>query len=392
MSTVKNHILPTIVIAQFCCTSLWFVGNSINSELIDTFRLNSSALGDLTTSVQFGFIMGTFLYAFLTITDLFSPSKVFFISAIVAAGFNSLIVLPSNTLASLITLRFFTGFFLAGIYPVGMKIASDYFKKGLGKSLGFLIGALVLGTAFPHFVKGYESLASWKFMIYMTSSLATFGGLIMLVLIPDGPYKKKQQQFNPSIFYDVFKGENFRKGAFGYFGHMWELYAFWAFLPVLLKAYVLNHNIENFNIAMISFIVIGFGCLGCVCSGYLSQIFTPKKVAATSLLLSGVCCLLSPLFFLIDSEFLFIVFLIFWGIVVIADSPLFSTIIAKNVLPEHRGTALTIVNCFGFAITIISIQLLNYLQNLVAIEYLFVLLAIGPVFGVFSLLKNNQRA
>ncbi|SFD03410.1 MFS transporter [Algibacter pectinivorans] len=387
--TSKKAILPIIVLSQFFCTSLWFVGNAIIGDLVISFNLNPLALGNLTSALQFGFIAGTFIFAILTIADRFSPSKVFFVSAILAAFFNVLIAFGSHTLLSLIALRFLTGFFLAGIYPVGMKIASDYFEKGLGKSLGFLVGALVLGTAFPHVLKGAPGLFFWEHMLYVTSGLAVLGGVLVVLLVPDGPYKKTLPKFDVSMCYKVFKLKTFRSAAFGYFGHMWELYAFWAFVPVFLKAYSSYHNTADFNIPLYSFYSIAIGSLGCVISGYLSQRFSSKKVAATALALSGLCCLVSPLFFMINSEITFLLFLMFWGMVVIADSPLFSTLVAQNVDAASKGTALTIVNSIGFAITIISIQLLNYLQTEVEVKYLFLVLAIGPVLGLYALYNKS---
>ena len=149
----SNLILPVIVLSQFCCTSLWFAGNGVMPDLVSTFGLSESAIGHLTSAVQFGFIVGTLVFAILSIADRFSPSKVFFTCAILGALFNLGVVWEGNSLGSLLSFRFFTGFFLAGIYPVGMKIAADYFEKGLGKSLGYLVGALVVGTAFPHLLK-----------------------------------------------------------------------------------------------------------------------------------------------------------------------------------------------------------------------------------------------
>ncbi|MFT7452415.1 MAG: MFS family permease, partial [Patescibacteria group bacterium] len=147
---MSKYILPIIVIAQFCCTALWFAGNAVMGDLAINFNLPSSALGHLTSAVQFGFISGTLVFALLAIADRFSPSKVFGLCAFVGALFNLGAIHDGNTLWTLLSLRFMTGFCLAGIYPVGMKIAADYFEKGLGKSLGYLVGALVLGTAFPH--------------------------------------------------------------------------------------------------------------------------------------------------------------------------------------------------------------------------------------------------
>lgn len=387
--TSKKVVLPIIVLSQFCCTSLWFVGNAIIGDLVINFNLNPSALGDLTAAIQLGFIIGTFIFAMFTIADWFSPSKVFLVSAIVASLFNVLIVYGSQTLLSLIILRFLTGFFLAGIYPVGMKIASDYFEKGLGKSLSFLVGALVLGTAFPHILKGAPGLFFWKHLLYFTSVLAVLGGILVVFFVPDGPFKKTLQKFDVAICYNVFKIKKFRNAAFAYFGHMWELYAFWVFVPVLLKAYSNFHDATNINVSLYSFYVIAIGSLGCVVSGYLSQRYSNKKVAGMALALSCMCCVVSPVFFILNSEITFVIFLMFWGMVVIADSPLFSTLIAQSVVSESKGTALTIVNSIGFAITIVSIQLLNYMQTVVEVKYLFLALAIGPLIGLYSLYKKN---
>jgi MFS family permease len=383
--SIKRHILPAIVFAQFCCTALWFAGNAIISDLITNFQLAPSALAHLTSAVQFGFITGTFLFAVLTISDRFSPSKVFFTCAIIAGVLHLFMVLDDNTMERLFFMRFGTGFFLAGIYPVGMKIASDYFEKGLGKSLGFLVGALVLGTAFPHVLKVFAHIMSWKTMVYITSGIAFTGGLLVLLFVPEGPYKTKLQKFDITLFYNIFKIKKFRTAAFGYFGHMWELYAFWAFLPLVLKGYISFHDTVSFDVSLFSFIIIASGALSCVLSGYLSQTYTPKLVATAALTLSCLCCLVSPFVFMADSKLVFLGFMMFWGMVVIADSPLFSTLVAKNVPNTAKGTALTIVNSIGFAITILSIQLLNLLQDYIDVKYLFLILAVGPVIGLFNL-------
>ena len=386
-----TSILPIIVISQFCCTSLWFAGNGIMKELITNFHLNSSALAHLTSSVQFGFIIGTLLFAILTIVDRFPPSKVFFFSALLGALFNIGILWKGNSLESLIVLRFLTGFFLAGIYPVGMKIAADYYKKGLGKSLSFLVGALVLGTAFPHLMKGVIDAISWKHILFTTSFIAVLGGMLMLFFVPDGPYRKPSKSINLSAFSRVFQNTNFKSAAFGYFGHMWELYTFWAFVPILLNTYSNLYPNTTFNIPILSFFIIGIGGLGCVFGGYLSQKYGTKKIAFITLFLSGLCCVFLPLIFRVDNENLFVLFLLFWGIVVIADSPLFSTLVAQNVNPEIKGTALTIVNCIGFSITIISIQLINSLREMSDSNNIYLILAIGPIFGLISLGRKTYN-
>ncbi|MCH7524772.1 MAG: MFS transporter [Bacteroidetes bacterium] len=383
-------VLPIIVISQFCCTSLWFAGNGVMNDLVNAFQLNATALGYLTSSVQLGFIAGTLIFALLTIADRYSPSKVFFVCAIIGSLFNLGVIIENNTVFSLLSFRFLTGFFLAGIYPVGMKIAADYYQKGLGKSLGFLVGALVIGTAFPHLLKGLTIGFPWRVVIIFTSCLACLGGLLMLLFVPNGPYRKSNQKFDFSAWLKVFKIKKFRSAAFGYFGHMWELYAFWAFVPVILKNYSVTHPNVTFNIPILSFIIIGVGGIACVIGGYLSQLFGAKKIATTALLLSCICCLISPFLLSINYSPALIIFLIFWGMVVIADSPLFSTLVAQNALPESKGTALTIVNCIGFSITILSIQLINILNVSWNPKYVYIILAIGPILGLIALYEKKN--
>lgn len=385
-----RHILPVIVIAQFCCTSLWFAGNGVLTDLIEFYGLDPNALGPLTSSVQLGFIAGTLVFAILTVADRFSPSKVFTVSAVLGALFNAAIIWEGNSFFSILSLRFLTGFFLAGIYPVGMKIAADYFTEGLGRSLGYLVGALVLGTALPHLLKGLATSYSYQPVLIAISCLSVLGGLILVVSVPDGPNRKPGGNIDLSAFFTVFKNKNFRAAAFGYFGHMWELYAFWAFVPVMFATYTELHPQARINISLASFAVIGIGALACVLGGYISKRAGLKTTAFTALLLSGGCCLLSPLFFGLEQPALFIGFLLFWGMVVIADSPLFSTMVAQNASGPTRGTALTIVNCIGFSITIVSIQLLSDLMMRVSPTNLYMILALGPAVGLTALGFKRQ--
>lgn len=387
-----KRILPTIVISQFFCTSLWFAGNAILHDIIKNFDLAPNFLANLTSAVQFGFISGTLVFALLTISDRFSPSLVFFFCSIIAAVFNLGVSIDNIDQTELLAFRFFTGFFLAGIYPVGMKIASDHYQKGLGRSLGFLVGALVLGTAFPHLLKSLTVNFPWKYVVYSTSTLSVLGGLAMFLLVPDGQFRKQGQKLNIHAFLSGFRNMNFRSSAFGYFGHMWELYTFWAFVPVMLTTYNNYNPGTELNVPFLSFLIIASGGPACVVSGMLSQQLGTKKLAVISLFLSCICCFLSPFFLLNSSSTTMLSFLFFWSVVVIADSPLFSTLVAQNAPQESRGTSLTIVNCIGFSITIISIQFINAFSESIHAQYIYMLLAIGPVLGLIALLKNKNDA
>jgi len=384
---VPKKVLPLIIFSQFCCTSLWFASNAVMSNLVEDFGLSLNALGDLTSSVQFGFISGTLLFAIFTIADRFSPSKVFLMSAILGSIANLGLIWSGNTITTLLIFRFVTGFFLAGIYPVGMKIAADYFDKGLGKSLGFLVGALVLGTAFPHLLNNITSAIPWNYVIITTTLLAILGGGLIFFFVSNGPYRKASQKFDVHATSKVFKNQKLRSAAFGYFGHMWELYAFWTFIPVILGQYQRHHNIAELNISLWSFLIIGIGCLSCIQGGIYSLRVGVKKVASVSLTSSAICCVLFPLLFFYSSPFIFLAFLLFWGMVVVSDSPMFSTLIAQNASPESKGTALTIVNCIGFAITIVSIQLLSNLLSQYESVYFYLILILGPIFGIISIRK-----
>ncbi len=209
----------------------------------------------------------------------------------------------------------------------------------------------------------------------------------MITLVPDGPFRSKSQSFDFTVFFRVFQGSRFRQAAFGYFGHMWELYAFWAFVPVFLTTYGNFHQVM-FDLPFWSFIIIAVGGISCGLGGLISIRIRPIDISRTALSLSGICCLLSPLFFLQPYAFVLLFFMLFWGMVITADSPMFSTLIAQNVSPHQKGTALTIVNSLGFGITIFSIQLLNWSQNLLSPSLLFLPLAIGPAFGIYHIFRD----
>jgi len=201
--------------------------------------------------------------------------------------------------------------------------------------------------------------------------------------IPDGPFRKKQTAFKWNAFAILFKNSDFRKAAYGYFGHMWELYAFWAFLPVLIHYYNTT-NTAKLDVALWSFIGISVGAVSCAVGGYMSLKWGSKKVAAIALIVSGICCLCSPIVVMLSPIF-FIALLLFWGAAVVADSPQFSRMVASNTTPSTRGSALTLVNCIGFAISVVSIQIVGYLPELFLAKYGFLLLALGPFFGLWKL-------
>ena len=383
-----KHVLPLIVIAQFAGTSLWFVGNAVLPELKQALHLSQYAISLVTSAVMLGFIAGTLVFAFFSLADRFSPVKLFFISSLLGALTNSSVAWLASDANSLFALRFITGFFIAGIYPVGMKIAADWYEKGLGKALGFLLGALVLGTAFPHLLKNRDFQLPWKSVLYFTSLVATAGGLLMLLFVHDGPYRKKAGGFQWNAFGIIFSSKKWRQAAFGYFGHMWELYTFWGFIPVILSLYTEKNNIA-LNIPLLSFLIIAIGSISCIAGGFWSIKTGSAKVAAVSLFISGACCFLSPLIFQLPL-FIFLTILFIWGLTVIPDSPQFSTLVAAYA-PEHlRGTALTVYNSIGFSVSTISLFVIDRVFHSVGFfssSNTFLLLGIGPVLGIVQMLQ-----
>lgn len=383
----KSFILPIIIISQFACTSLWFAGNAVIDDLILKTGLGTEIIGYVLSSVQIGFIIGTLVFALLMIADRYSPSKVFMICAFLAALCNTVLLAENMANGALFLARLGTGFFLAGIYPVGMKIAADYHEQGLGKALGYLVGALVLGTSFPHLLQGLELSHDYTIVIKITSLLAILGGASMYFLVPNGPYRKPSKSLQLRAGIALFKIPAFKKAAIGYFGHMWELYAFWAFIPFAIKTYNSIHNIQ-LPFSLWTFYIIALGGVSCAIGGHISLKTGSKKVALVSLLISGFLCLTSPLFFLLPAyPFLFSFCL--WGIFVVSDSPQFSTLVANAVPQQLKGTALTTVNCIGFSVSIISIQLLTFLLNVIDSSYIFTFLAIGPILGFLAMQKGG---
>ena len=371
---VSPFLLPLIVFAQFAGTSLWFVVNA----------MGYAVQGNVTSVIQFGFIAGTLVFSILAVADRFPASIVFFVSSVMAALANLLLAELIDQQFWLYLLRFCTGFFLAGIYPVGMKIAADLFPGKVGNALGYLVGALVLGTAFPFLLKNFLLRFEGNYILLATSMLALLGGLLVLVFVPREKSPASSKPIHIFSAFQLFQIRNFRAAALGYFGHMWELYTFWALLPLLMLTF--NHeNMRMINGALWSFIIIAAGALGCVAGGILSKKWGSKNVAFYSLLLSGCCCLLVPFFFHANI-FFFLSMMVLWGMTVVSDSPQFSALVAVSAPPEQKGTAITLVTCIGFSITIISIQFIYFLFNFFA-EYTLIFLAAGPLLGLIALGK-----
>jgi DHA1 family inner membrane transport protein len=383
---VPKRILPAIVLSQLAGTSLWFAINAVMPDLQRDWQLPAAAVGSLTSAVQFGFITGTLVFALLTVADRFSPRQVFLLCALAGASFNAAGTALNGQFELLLALRFATGFFLAGIYPVGMKIAAGWYTRGLGIALGLLVGALVLGTAAPHGLRALGASWAWQTVTLAVSAIAAAGGLLMYVLVPDSPSMPRAARIRPQALAVIWTDRKVRASAFGYFGHQWELYTFWVLVPAILAT-----RLASTAVPAASFAVIGAGFFGCAVGGVLVRRCGSAKIAAVQLAASGLCCVLAPL--LMDAPlWVFATWLLVWGVTVVGDSPQFSTLTALNAPRDAVGSVLTFTNCIGFAITIVSIELFTRALQHFPLAMLLPWLAIGPALGLRALVPLLQPA
>jgi MFS family permease len=380
---------------------LWFAGNAILPDLQLEWGLATGVVSSVTSAVQLGFIAGTLAFALVNVADRVPAARLFFVSGLVGAAANAATTLLTGQLGLLLLLRFVVGFSLAGVYPVGMKLAASWYRGDggaaqdrLGRAIGFLVGALVLGTAFPHLVRGVSTALPWRTVMLVVSATAVAGATLLLLLVPEGPRLAAPGGPAPAgvrALLKVFRVPDFRAAALGYFGHMWELYAFWAFLPVVVAARLAARQAAGAAFAASaisawSFAIIAVGAAGCAVGGLLASRVGSGRVAATQLAWSGLSCLLLPLLFAAPG-WLFFAFMLLWGVAVVGDSPQYSALNAATAPPGQVGSALTLVVSIGFAITIGSVELLGWLASRIEVQYLALPLVVGPAIGLFGMRK-----
>lgn len=379
MTPVPRRILPVIAASQFAGTSVWFAINAVMADLQREAALPAHAVGWLTAAVQLGFIAGTFGFALLSIADRFSPRKVFLVCSLAAGALALATALLPPQLALLLALRFFTGVALAGIYPVGMKIAAGWFAHGLGWALGVLVGALVLGNALPFVLRALGAQWSWQAVMVAVGAVAAGGGVLMAALVPDGPHLAPAARITPKALAVIWHDRQVRASAFGYFGHMWELYAFFVLIPAIVAT--------RFAGAAASWWVaatMGLGGVACIVGGALVRRVGGARVAAFQLASSGACGLLAP--WLLDAPLpLWAAWLLWWGATVSGDSPQFSALTAANAPRAMVGSVLTFVNAIGFTLSTATITLFAALAAQWPLAQVLPWLAVGPAIGLWFL-------
>ena len=385
MAAVPRRVLPVIVLAQFAGTSLWFAVNAVMPDLQQAWGLPAAAVGTLTSAVQLGFVAGTLVFALLMVADRFPPAIVFLVCSLLGALANAAMLLSDGSIAVLLALRFIVGFLLAGIYPVGMKIAALWYRERLGAVLGVLIGALVLGTALPH---GLRALAAggavgevpWQAVVIAVSLLAALGGVATWLLVPHQQPPAGAARITPRALGLIWSDRKLRASVFGYFGHMWELYAFIVLAPLI----VATRLASGAAISAAAFWAIAAGVVGCVGGGLAARRLGSARVAQLQLATSCGCCLVSPLLLAAPLP-LFFAWLLLWGATVVGDSPQFSTLTAQNAPPQVVGSVLTFSNCIGFAISVVSIQLFVAAAQLWPLAMVLPGLAVGPLSGLWMM-------
>lgn len=393
--------LVLIVLAQWLGTSLWFSPSGAAAGLMARWQLDTAGFGWLIAATQLGFISGTLVFAVTALADRLRASRIFAASSLLGALANAAVALPGLGFESAWALRFAVGLCLAGIYPLGMKMVVQWVGGKPASALAWLVGMLVLGTAMPHGLRASDASWPWEAVVLGSSVLATVGAALVFAL-GDGPFAPTAKAAAPTggvqAVRQTFAVPAFRASAFSYFGHMWELYAFWAVLPwlcaPLAQAWAGRFGLGSGTwVALLSFAVIAMGTLGCICGGLASRRWGSAPVAAAALAGSGLMCLVYPLL-PGQAVGLQLAALLFWGFCVVADSPQLSALSAGYAPPQWLGSALTAQNGIGFGISVISILLLSHALARWGSPALW-LLAPGPLLGLAALrplLRATARA
>jgi MFS family permease len=383
----KPASITLIALCQVAAMTLWFSASAVVPALAAEYKLSEFAQAALTSSVQAGFVVGSLTSAVLGLADRFDPRRLFALAAAIAAVANALLLTVEPGSLAAPALRFVTGACMAGVYPVGMKLAATWAKDDMGLMVGILVGALTLGSASPHLFNALGGL-DWRITL-ASASLSALGASALIGLAGIGPRKVALPRFDPHVVLTAWRDLPLRLANLGYLGHMWELYAMWAWIGAFFQASfaaTLASDIAPLAAKLAAFVTIASGAIGCVAAGFLADRLGRTTLTIMAMAVSGTCA--ATIGFLYGGAPVWLVALgIVWGVSIVADSAQFSASIAELSDPARVGTMLTLQTALGFALTLVTIHLMPYFVAALSWRYAFAPLAIGPVLGIWAMAR-----
>ena len=386
---LRTRQLLLICAVEVLAMGLWFSASSVVPQLSDEWHLSDAGATWLTTSVQLGFVAGALTSAILNLPDRMPLTRLIGASALLAAAANAAVAVFAHGLALAIPLRFLTGVALAGVYPPGIKLMATWFRAGRGFAVGALVGALALGSGTPHLVNALPAL-DWQAVLSVASVLAVVGAGLAVATLHEGPYAAAAAPFAPGYVRRLFGDRSQRLVCFGYFGHMWELYAMWTWVPAYAAASFAaagDGDPSRTSVELAAFAAVGVaGLAGCILGGLVADVRGRAAVTIWAMGVSGTCCVLAAAVYGLAPAVVVVLMLV-WGMAVVADSAQFSTALTEVADPEYVGTAVTAQTAIGFAITVVSIRLLPGVRDAVGWRYAFLFLAVGPALGIIAMAR-----